>query len=294
MYTKLKIIIVMLLMSVVIFNASKSYATIYFNYDAESCTVGAYLPNPPWRPCCSTPEQSRGYCVADNTMQGNNIVQWNVPQGLDHQINYTSLTTQPAAPFGTYYYAFFFRFDRINGIDIWREGDFSYFDKAAEIDGDGVRWVIQFGERGMLNQDHNFSVFITNPTYHLNPALEISDSYFQNYGGYSRTNSIQLGYEKWHSLVFAMKWATDNTGEISLWINGIKVLQYLNIRTAQAPGTITELGWNGTYAQPAYDIPAHYRKLDAIIFTDNWQDIIDGGYLKKRPLSPYQNPPQPQ
>jgi hypothetical protein len=76
-----------------------------------------------------------------------------------------------------------------------------------------------------------------------------------------------------------MKWATDNTGEISLWINGIKVLQYLNIRTAQAPGTMVELGWNGTYAQPAYDIPPHVRKFDAILFTDDWQDIVDGGYL---------------
>jgi hypothetical protein len=93
-------------------------------------------------------------------MQGNNILQWNATQSLGHQINWTSLTTQPAAPFGTYYFAFFFRFDRINGIDIWREGDFSYFDKAAEIDGDGVRWVIQFGERGMLNQDHNFLFFL--------------------------------------------------------------------------------------------------------------------------------------
>ena len=35
----------------------------------------------------------------------------------------------------------------------------------------------------------------------------------------------------------------------------------------------------GTIAQTAYDAPAHYRKFDAFMLTDNWQDIIDGGYL---------------
>jgi hypothetical protein len=36
----------------------------------------------------------------------------------------------------------------------------------------------------------------------------------------------------------------------------------------------------GTLSQPAYDAPVQKRQYDAILITDTWQDIIDGGYLR--------------
>lgn len=39
---------------------------------------------------------------------------------------------------------------------------------------------------------------------------------------------------------------------------------------------------NGTIAQPAYDAPAHSRRFDALLLTDNWQNIINLGYLKHK------------
>lgn len=81
-------------------------------------------------------------------------------------------------------------------------------------------------------------------------------------------------------IVFKMKWATDDTGEVALWANGKKVLEYKGIKTVKAPGTFERLQIFGTIAQPAYDAPPHVRKVDAMLFTDKWQDIVDGGYLR--------------
>ena len=62
----------------------------------------------------------------------------------------------------------------------------------------------------------------------------------------------------------------------------MKVCEYENIKTcANANPTIGRLTMGGTIAQGAYDAPVHYRKFDALLFTDNWQNIIDIGYLKK-------------
>ena len=45
----------------------------------------------------------------------------------------------------------------------------------------------------------------------------------------------------------------------------------------------TQITMGGTIAQPAYNAPAHYRQFDALLLTDNWQNIIDLGYLKHEP-----------
>ena len=276
MHIKVKSIIITLLFLFVAYNPA--HATIYFYFDAENCTNGSLLPIPPWNPYYDP--RDRGKCNSDATApNGTKIMQWDVLTTVEANLNSIPFDTVPTAQ-TTYYFAFFFRFDRINGIDIWPEGapDVESFDKAAEFRGNGVRWIVNFGERGMGNQDHRFSVFITDGLP-LNPQIKVWDSYYQNYNGYSRYNSIQLEYEKWHSIVFKMRWAIDNTGEIGLWVDGIKVLEHNNITTALSPGTFERLGWNGTYAQPAYNIPPQVRKFDAIIFTDTWQDIVDGGYL---------------
>lgn len=212
--------------------------------------------------------------------------------GTTDQLNEVPFTTIPTNH-ETYYFAFFFRFDRKDGVDIWPVNcpDAECFDKAAEFTGNGIRWTVNFGERGMGNQAHHFSVLVSNPTYHVNPQLEVWDSYYQNYNGYSPNNSIQLEYEKWHSIVFKFKWALDNAGELALWVDGTQVMQYSNVKTTLPPGDLYPLLLHGTYAQPAYDIPAHYRKYDAFIYTDNWQDIVDGGYLRDPEIPPDTTPP---
>ncbi len=296
MYLRLKLAILIFLLLFVV--PDISHATIYFYYDAEDCTDGEYLPFSIFEPIYGR-DELRGRCVSNTTApQGNKIIQWNVTDpvppysDIHHQLNDVFFDTiPPSSPGATYYFAFFFRFDRIDGQDIWHEGvGTECFDKAAEIRGGGIRWIINFGERAMGNQDHHYTIFIaTDKDY--NPELESpSDTYSQNYNGYSRFNPIQLEYEKWNTVVFKMKWATDKTGEIGMWVNGIKVMEYMNFITVLSPGTFSKMMMHGTIAQPLYDAPPHYRKFDAIIFTDNWQDIINGGYLNTHPSPPYLNP----
>jgi hypothetical protein len=259
----------------------------YFYFDAEKQKDGDWLPQPPFFPApwkeADTFHPKRGKVVADPTApQGKNVFLWDVAEAktkeLYHEVRFDRL---PEAKSKDYYYAFFVRFDRKGGKDIWHDGDGDSFDKGFEVIGDGIRWVIHFGNHAVRMKDHRFSCYLSNSTYHLNPKLEVYDGFYPNYGGFSQYTSPELEYEKWHAIVFQMKWATDDTGEIGLWVNGTKVLQHQGIKTAKAPGTFERLQFFGTIAQPAYDAPPHVRKVDALIFTDNWQDIVDGGYLER-------------
>ena len=258
----------------------------YFYIDAEKQKDGDPLPQPPFFPQpwkeATADHPKRGKIVADPTApQGKNVFLWDVTEAktteLFHVVKFDRL---PEAKPKDYYNAFFVRIDRKDGKDIWHDGDGDSFDKFFEIIGDGMRWVIHLGNHGVRMRAHHFSCYVSNSTYHLNRTLEVNDGYYPNHGGFSQYKSPELEYEKWHAFVFRMKWATDDTGEVALWANGIKVLEYTGIKTVKSPGKFERLQFFGTIAQPAYDAPPHMRKVDALLFTDDWQDVIDGGYLK--------------
>ena len=100
-----------------------------------------------------------------------------------------------------------------------------------------------------------------NPTYHLNRELEHTDAYYPNQSGYSVENPIQLDYERWHSCVMAVKMAADKTGSVIVWIDGVKLCEYEDIKIcANTNPSITQITMGGTIAQPAYDAPAYYRQ----------------------------------
>lgn len=291
---KVKSIIIMFLFLFVAY--TPAHATIYLNLNAEEGTVGTTVPNPPF---CQTECTGSGakatYQSNGGTPQGSKYYQWQtVGNQNDH---YTAIGVNNSIPITniigkTYYLAYFFRFDRINGLDIWHEFSDQSYDKLTDIMGSGVRWTFKVGQHESScyaqNQDHRFTVGIGNSGYNFS-GLECVDQLIQNSNGYSASNPIQLTYEAWHSVVVALKMAADNTGSVTLYIDGTKILEYNNIRTvANSSSTFTDIRMGGTLAQPAYDAPAHYRKFDAILITDNWQDIVNGGYLGKRPMSPSQ------
>jgi hypothetical protein len=231
----------------------------------------------------------RGKVVADPAApQGRQVFRWEVEQAgtkeLLHEIHFAR---KPEAQAKDYYCAFFVRFDRRDGRDIWHSGDGDSFDKAFEVIGDGIRWVVHFGNHAMRMPKGRFSAYLSNSTYHLNRSLERFDGFYQNHRDFSlphssQHHSVPLEYEKWHAVVFKLRWATDDTGEVALWLNGTKALEYKGIKTAKAPGTFERLQLWGTFAQPAYDAPPHTRVVDALLFTDKWQRVVDGGYLEAK------------
>lgn len=280
----------LLLMSICKF----AYATVYFSFDAESQTVGSVLTNPPFcmHPCGAGSGALGTIQSLGGTPQGSKYFQWTITANQDS--HYNVINQPPGLPTSTntlgktYYMAYYFNFTRIGGLDIWHEGTSTQSaDKGVELrgpgnSGQGLRWVTSMGQWDSLmrNQDHKFTMWLGNPSAHLNPSLEINDAIPPNQNGFTASNTPQLDYDRWHSVVFGIKIATDNTGSISLWINGVLVLQHNNVRTIQtSPVAIDNIEIGGTIAQPGYDAPAHTRKFDALLLTDNWQDIVNGGYL---------------
>lgn len=275
----------------------KAYATVYFSFDAESSTVGSQLTNQPF---CSWECIGEGYQsivigmigATGGAPQGSKYFYWNIVQ--NQHSHYNEIRQSPNLPSGTnmlgktVYLAYYFRFDRSSGgtrYDIFERGNgVQSAEKGIEIRGPGLRWVTSMGQWDSLpaNASGKFSTFVGNPSYHLNSSLEHNDIYYPNQGGFSGSNPIQLDYEKWNSIVFGIKLATNSTGAISMWVNGTKTLEYLNIPTV-ASGTsavaVEYLELGGTLCQPAYDCPPHTRKYDAMLLTDSWQDILNGGYL---------------
>jgi hypothetical protein len=156
-------------------------------------------------------------------------------------------------------------------------------EKGIELVGEALRWTISMGQWDSYygNSPGHFTAYIGNPDQHMNPSLEHSDVYWQNQNGYAETNPIQLAYNQWHSAILRVTTKRDLSGDVALWIDGIKISEYMGIRTVGTGGDETAImSLGGTLCQPAYDCPKHVRKYDAFILTDNWNDIVAGGYLQ--------------
>jgi len=312
--TSLSKIITLIIWSVVIvfFVSGESNATIYFYFDAEDSTVGDTLPYDQssgyefCQPLCGSSNGVRGYIANEGgTPQGDKYFRWDLNNTDPNSTKaiFCNLKNKDTFPVNlelgkTYYIAFFCNFTRIDGQDIWHSGGEGFpqsADKGIEMKGSGIRWIAARGQWEEIDNDlHKWSVWMGNPTYHLNPDLE---EYYPNTGGFERyVTAPQLEYESWHSIVFGVKIATDSTGSIVLYLNGNKVIDYSNIKTTDTSNpTISVIYIDGTIAQPEYDAPAHIRKYDALMLTDDWQDIVDGGYLETKttisePLSPLPAP----
>ena len=272
----------------------------YFFFDAEEGTIGEEIPHHQsgggsnfCQPECSGLGDRATYQSSGNVPQGNQYFQW---ETVDSQVNhYCEIKNVGVFPVTeilgkTLYLAFYMRFDRKDGTDIWHEGSGTQsWDKGIEMRGHGVRWTVGWGQWDKCNgsyspgfaanQDHHFTIGSGNPTYHL-PGSE----YNPNLNGYSCQNPPQLTYERWYAMILGVNMACDTTGSRTLWLNGVKIAESTGIQTTNdCSPDIDHITMGGTIAQGpppnGYDAPSHYRKFDALILTDSWQDIIDGGYL---------------
>jgi hypothetical protein len=282
---------------------SPALATVYFKWDSEDQACGTRISNPPMWPYNGSTYSPVTVC--GDAPDGKKYFQWHIKDNQHDAYNVLSGQKLPLSlvPGKTYYLAFKFNFTRMNGKDVWCNEPDSQVgecqDKLIELTGTGVRWVLSTGERGMKTPVNRFSTFIGNARpYHLNPHLEEWGSMYQNQNGYSRYNSIPLGYDRWYSAVFAIKMASNETGSVAYYIDGVKILEHKNIKTmAYSTGSIKNILMNGTISQPRYDVNEHLRKFDSLLLTDDWQDIIAGGYLgstKSDPIPVIEPPTAPK
>lgn len=273
------------MMSILVIDAN---ASVYFDSDAEEYACNSTLPISPFSTDIAA---YRGTVSCDLSPEGNKHVDFTT---VDNQTNTYTKLAGPNMPIlnaegKTYYLAYYFNFTRIDGKNIWDETAGQSGDKGVEIYGNGIRWVLSRGYWGTFKNvmaDH-YVLWPGNPSFHIDSSIEVNDSILPNVNGYNANNPAQVKYDQWHSVVFALKVASDNTGSITVYVNGIKTFEYLNTQTAAFSNpTIDKLRLGGTIRQPTYNAPAHHRKFDKILLTDDWQDIIDAGFIKKQPKAP--------
>lgn len=233
---------------------------------------------------CDTPVPNSGrskYFRVDtvNLMQGT----WNV-----RHVNRINLT-----PGVTYYLGAFFRFDRILGLDIWHDAKIGNdgpdsFDKLFESDG-SVRWIINSGwmnggftPPATNTWDHKFTFNISLPGASGTCTNCGTDTLVHNFSPYTRSNPFLCDYEKWYAVVMAITPSTGGSstnGRLELFINGTKVSSHTVKTQDTSTPYIESFQYSGTIAQPSYDSPPHFRKIDYFIFSDSLADVQNAGLM---------------
>jgi len=275
MLSKQRILAIAFSLLAVFILQGNAMATVYFSETSESRTCNAAIP---WYW-----ENAQGFYRCDgDAYAGSKYLDWHI--GSHVASAYTGIDLTSTSINGkTIYMALNFKIKRVNGVNVWHNDNDQSFDKFFEFDGSGVRWIYYIGkhESGCfptLNGANSFTMWLgTDQSY--NPGIECVNGYIQNASGYSGNKPYQISYDSWHSAVMEVKIDTGSAGYIRGYIDGVKVIEYMNIRTASGTPTLLTTKFNGTIAQPAYDVPEHYRRWDNIIITDNLQDITNGGYL---------------
>ena len=282
-------IIVVISFLFVLFSSNWCGATVWYLYDNEDGLEGNNLPssiNGPYyfeynQPGKYESDSVRGkFAVLETVnLQDSYFIQiWN-PNGT-YGAPFSDRNPIRLVAGTRYYLGGFFRFDRINGFNIWT--NYNDFDKLLEITGTGFRWMIVSGWSAGLNGVDNKYSFTVHVAKSRVPSWPGFDQLEHNYGGYTQQRPYLCDYEKWYAVVMEVTAQANSSGMVRLWINGSQVLQHTG-NTMENEATFSRLQLNGTIGQPAYDAPAHRRKFDRIILTDNWQDIINGGYMSANP-----------
>ena len=293
-----------------------AHATIYFSYNAESGAIGSNVPTAsnPYEDSFFCGAECGGTNIIatiandKGAPQGTKYYQWNVAKGT-HDV-FVQAKNNKYFSFAagnlqltvgtTYYMAYWINLDRNGGPDIYNA---SYgYDKDGQLCDGGcttrssVSWSSGHGKEFGCYDAKGVSQFASNLPGHYTMWLGNTnkDAQNNNFGhvlggnnsGYSCSNPYQISFDKWHPVVMAVTMACGNTGRVQLWIDGVKTHDYQNIITVDyeddgktCKPEISRLQFGGTLNQPDYNVAAHIRKYDALMLTDNWQDIVNGGYL---------------
>lgn len=78
-------------------------------------------------------------------------------------------------------------------------------------------------------------------------------------------------------------------------MDGVLTTNYAGVTSGTSSPTVEHLNFNGTFAQPVYNIQAHTRHADGIVFTDSVSYLQANGYFADPESAPsYLGVPTPR
>lgn len=228
---------------------------------------------------------------------GTHYIEWDVPTvitGSDpHGIGPD--WTPAAAPISlvpgtTYYLASYWRFERIAGQALWDDFNFD-FDKLIEMDGTNFRWIILAGWNGDMTGAANRFTFSLYGSDAVNPSQcgEPGNWHYYSHriSPYSPSSPLYSDYEQWIPVVMGITANSGATpGHLYLWVNGTMVIDKSCVNTTEGAADIGVVKMSGTVGQPGYNTPHHKRQMDKLMLTNDWNDIVTGGYVSGGDTTP--------
>lgn len=290
-----------------------AHATEYFVSGEESRGTGLNMPFPPWDGEATTSDEypmNKPVVMADgDCVKGSKCLQWHLtppcPGNCDDMFSEVTFDSTPPNGAGPYYFGFFFK-TFSNGVGLYPyatpNGSDESFGKTIDLLGQDWRWVINFGVRGQNGTAGTYNVFVTNPNQgsccaiagHFNPTCEVYDTYWNNFNGYGRglfeVNACQpnmvnayfpLSYDRWYAGVFKLT-LHQTAGEIGLWINGTKIMEFTGIRTINTNGVADHRSlwhWGGTVNQPHGPFGEVKMRADGLVYTNSLSYLTTNGYF---------------
>lgn len=127
--------------------------------------------------------------------------------------------------------------------------------------------------------DYQLGYFETRNTYEQVFSLHAEGSdlslYVNKYGEGSPSNHpglLEVG--KWHRIVYHVKWSADRfTGEVSLWWDGVKLVDAMHGKTYLADPALVQLGLLKNPPEPPEPIVLY---VDQVIEGDSYADVSAG------------------
>lgn len=198
----------------------------------------------------------------------------------------------------TYYLGGTFRFDLVGNNHVWLDGSGDdSFDKLFEFRFTGGRWIMNVGRDGNFvgnfNGQYMFSFGAATATecpecggpagVGWSAGACHDDRKMHNANGYTASAPRKSDYGHWYNVVLAVTLSTSSAvGRAELYINGVKVTdcsgQTATTGTSSTTG-FSDISLHGTIAQPAYDSPPHYRRVDNMIFATTLTDVTNAGLM---------------
>lgn len=292
-------------------SAITAHATVWFLYEHEDGAVGNNLPSSPSGPYLfeyNAPGvtgvgETAKYANTSPRYGGEKYAELTTVQASSGGFNgYLAYVQNSNGTYGTvwddsnpvtmskgttYYLAAFYRFERIDGNDIWHDTLHpNSFNKLFYFYTGSIRAGVHAGwdYRYQGSYDHKFTFdYYMSPTYCS--GCEYAEG-LQNVSPYDENNPYLCDYEKWYAVVYSISPSNDNTGLVELFINGTKVYSKAQKTQDAASASCSSIAvGSGTISQPSYDAPPHKIQFDGLIFTDDLATLQSAGYFSD-PESP--------